>query len=72
MRMPVSGEERLLSLEERYCHQERLIEELSGVLHGQQQAIDRLSREVSRLRAQLAEVCDQIAGTPPAEKPPHY
>ena len=48
---------------------ERLVDELSGVLAAQQREIDRLSAEVKQLREQVL-----AGGDGPAkdERPPHY
>jgi SlyX protein len=59
-------EHRLVDLEVRYTHLERLVEELSQVVFAQQQTITGLVR-------QLAELTSRIEGEPVvAEKPPHY
>jgi SlyX protein len=65
----VSVERRLVELEERAAHSEKLVDELSGVLHRQQQEIDALIREVKALRQQVAILSGSEAGP---EKPPHY
>jgi SlyX protein len=61
-------EQRLVDLEVRYTHLERLVEELNQVVFAQQQTIDRLLRQLAEL-AQRAEVAGP---TPAADKPPHY
>ena len=48
-----SLEERLVELESRHMHQEHLIDELNGVLIEQRGIIDRLTRDVERLKEQL-------------------
>ena len=59
-------EARLDALEIRYTHLERLVDELSQVIFGQQKLIDRLSAEVTLLR-------NNVSGTTaPSERPPHY
>jgi len=65
-----SLEERLVELESRHMHQEHLIDELNSVLIEQRKVVDRLAREVERLK-------DQVRAGPTAEgghdeKPPHY
>ena len=62
-------EQRLVDLEVRYTHLERLVEELNEVVFAQQQTIDRLVRQLAEL-AERAEVAGPPA--PAAEKPPHY
>lgn len=59
-------EPRLVALETRYTHLERLVDELNQVVFGQQRVIDRLSAEVTLLRK-------NASGTSsPSERPPHY
>ena len=59
-------EPRLVALETRYTHLERLVDELSQVVFGQQRVIDRLSAEVTFLRKNAS------GTTAPSERPPHY
>lgn len=59
-------EPRLVALEIRYTHLERLVDELSQVVFGQQKVIDRLSAELSLLRNNTS------GTTAPSERPPHY
>ena len=61
-------EERLIELELRSSEQQRLLEDLSSVLHAQQQELDKLRAEVKSLRARLEDT-PEIG---PAEKPPHF
>ncbi len=63
---------RLLLLEERASYQERLLEELSDVLHRQQQSLDALTRTVEHLGSQLTELCASPGSLSPNERPPHY
>jgi len=63
---------RVLVLEERASYQTRLLEELSDVLHRQQQTMDALTRTVERLGNQLGEVCGSPGSQAPNERPPHY
>ncbi len=60
---------RVVDLEIRYTHQERLLEELSDVVAQQGRAIERLTKEVTELRARVAELGDDRPGNEP---PPHY
>ena len=46
-------EDRLTELELRSMHQERAVQELFDTVYTQQQAIERLEREVEELRKQL-------------------
>jgi uncharacterized coiled-coil protein SlyX len=59
-------ESRLDSLEVRYTHLERQVDELSHVVFSQQKVIDRLALELSILRNRAAGVDG------PNERPPHY
>ena len=61
-------EDRLIELELRSAEQQRLLEELSAVLHSQQQELDRLRAEVAALRSRV----DDSPSIGPAEKPPHF
>jgi SlyX protein len=59
-------EKRLTDLEIRYTHQQSTIDTLSDLVREQQEAIERLNRELRQ--------CIELVGpdTPPHEKPPHY
>jgi uncharacterized coiled-coil protein SlyX len=61
-------EARLTTLEIRYTHLERQVEELNQLLFEQRKVIDRLTREISSLRASAA----GVEGGPQNEPPPHY
>lgn len=66
-------EKRITELEIRAMHQERIIQELSDVIYGQEQAIARLQRELERLRLQIASTAPSINRTEEEETPPpHY
>ena len=61
-------EKRLIGMEERLMHQERLLEDLNEVVTAQADTLERLAREITRLREQLAK-----GSTPDVdEPPPHY
>jgi uncharacterized coiled-coil protein SlyX len=66
--MDLAMEDRLVTLEIRYTHLERQVEELSQVVFTQQQVIDRLTKELALLRSRASGVEDG----PGMEKPPHY
>lgn len=54
-------------------HQEAALQELNEVVFRQQQELDRLSREVELLKAQLRAVAPTLAKSPADEEPPpHY
>lgn len=61
-------ENRLVTLEIRYTHLERQVEELNRLLFDQQKVIDRLTREIANLRANSS----GVEGSPHNEPPPHY
>ncbi len=61
-------EERLIELELRSSEQERLLEDLSSVLHAQQQELDQLRAQVAALRSGV----DDSPSIGPAERPPHF
>lgn len=64
---------RIEDLESRAAFQERTIEELNEMIAAQWKVIDRLGRQVDRLKAELDESLGERAGLPPAEPPPpHY
>jgi uncharacterized coiled-coil protein SlyX len=66
-------EERLTELELRSMHQERAIQELFDTVFAQQQAIDRLEREMEQAREQMNLVLPSLVEQPEDEEPPpHY
>ena len=66
-------EERLTELELRSMHQERSLQELFDTVFTQQQAIDRLERELVQVRQQLNLALPSLVGQPEDdEPPPHY
>jgi len=71
--MTEAEEERLIALESRLAHHERMAEEISDVLVEQGRTIDRLTFEVRRLRDRLREMEATPARAPQDEPPPpHY
>ncbi|ASG20674.1 SlyX family protein [Nitrospirillum viridazoti] len=68
-----SVEQRLIDLEMRITHHERMAEELSQVVADQGQMIDMLTARVHRLLARLQEAEGGWRPSPQDEKPPpHY
>jgi len=66
-------EERLTDLEVRAMHQERAIQELFDTVFVQQQALDRLAREMEQVREQLNIMLPSLVERPEDEEPPpHY
>jgi len=61
-------EQRLLVLEEKLAHQERLLSDLDDVLRIFTRRVEKLETELRSLRAQVSTAGDDI----PNEKPPHY
>jgi SlyX protein len=68
-----SVEQRLIDLEMRITHHERMAEELSQVVADQGQVIDMLTARMRRLLARLQEAESGWRPSPQDEKPPpHY
>lgn len=66
-------ESRLIELESRVAHHERMAEELSAVIADQGRTIDLLSAQVRRLRDRVSEVESGWEQSPQdAKPPPHY
>lgn len=61
-------DDRLMGLEERLMHQERLLETLDEVVTAQQGVIETLTRELARLTEQIADGPSEDVDEPP----PHY
>ncbi len=66
------NDNRLTEVETRYTFLERLVEDLSRVVHEQQRTIDIMSNRLQRLEALVAEGMDPPGERSPQEKPPHY
>ncbi|MDH3738329.1 MAG: SlyX family protein [Alphaproteobacteria bacterium] len=65
--------ERLIELETRLAHHERMTEELSALLNEQGRAVDRLALQLRRLTERVAEYDSGGSPTPPDDQPPpHY
>jgi SlyX protein len=68
-----SIDSRLIDLEARIAHHERMAEELSAVMFEQGRTIDLLTAQVRRLRERLAELEAGPARSPQDDRPPpHY
>ncbi|MFO0613840.1 MAG: SlyX family protein [Polyangiaceae bacterium] len=61
-------EAKLTDLEVRYTHQQRLLDELSGVVYEQSRTIAKLEARVTDLERRLRGVEEPIGNEPP----PHY
>ena len=67
-----TGEARLDRLETRLAQQERVIEELNGVVTAQWAVIDALRRQLERLDDRLGESETRERAGTPQQRPPHY
>lgn len=66
-------EERITELELRYMQQENIIQELNDTVCRQEQAIERIVRELASIRDQLCMLAPSASGEAEAEEPPpHY
>jgi len=66
-------EERLVELETRYMHQEQIISDLSDIVYRQEQAIERLERDLRQLREEMNIALPSLTRSPEEEEPPpHY
>ena len=65
-------DKRLTELETRYTYLERVVDDLSKVLHEQQRTIETLSTRLRQLETIVAEAIHQSDDGLPQEKPPHY
>ena len=71
--MPDPIEERLIALEIRLTHHERMVEEMSEIIARQAETIDLLSAQLRRLNGRLSEVAAGWQPSPQDDKPPpHY
>ena len=61
-------DERLIELESRLMHQDKLLEQLDEIVTGLHGRIDLLERSLARLREQVRVQADEH----PDEVPPHY
>jgi SlyX protein len=65
-------EKRLTEVETRYAFLERLVEELSQVVHQQQRTIDTVIDRLNRIEKLVDRALDEFGEELPHEKPPHY
>ncbi len=61
-------EQRIVDLEVRYAHAEKLLGELSDVIYAQQKTIDSLTTRMKSLEERVLGLGEEPAGGPP----PHY
>jgi len=71
-RIPPVQDQRLTEVETRYSYLERLVEDLSRVIHEQQRFIEALSTRLKRMESLVSEAIEQTDERPAQEKPPHY
>lgn len=65
-------DKRLTELETRYTYLERLVDDLSNVVHEQQRLIEALSSRLKQMENLVEEGLGEGDDRPPQEKPPHY
>lgn len=66
-------EERLTDLEMRFMHQEQYLQELNDTVYRQEQAIERLERDLRLMKEQLQLLAPSLSRYPEDEEPPpHY
>jgi SlyX protein len=66
-------EHRVIELETRLTHQERLCEDLSDVIAAQARTIDALTAQVRMLRDRVSDLAAAAPRSPQDERPPpHY
>ena len=65
-------DERITELELRFTEQERLLQELSGVLFSQQREMDALRAQVARLEKKLQAEPGLVDPSGDKDPPPHY
>jgi SlyX protein len=66
-------EDRLIELEARMAHYERMLEDMSGVIARQDQSIDRLASRLKRLQERVRDLASGDQASPSDERPPpHY
>ncbi|HXH71331.1 MAG TPA: SlyX family protein [Mariprofundaceae bacterium] len=65
-------EDRLIELETKISYQEHLLQELNDVIASQQQQLDRLEKEMKRVREHLKGTGSQLARPEEEAPPPHY
>ncbi|AQX27514.1 MULTISPECIES: SlyX family protein [unclassified Bartonella] len=64
-------ENRIIELEMKLAHQEKLIEELSCVVTDQWKSLDEMSKKLNALTKRLLELEERSLSEIPVEHPPH-
>jgi SlyX protein len=68
-----SQDQRLMALEIRLAHFERMVEDLSDVIVDQGRAMDLMTAQIRRMRERIVEVAAGAEGSPQDDRPPpHY
>jgi SlyX protein len=66
-------DERLIELEIRYMHQEKIINDLSEMVYRQELSMERLARDINMLKEQLSIALPSLSrASEDEEPPPHY
>jgi uncharacterized coiled-coil protein SlyX len=71
----LAAERRIVQLEEKISHQERLTDELNKFVYEQSSSLDFIIGELGLIREQLSahkREADVNDSTPETERPPHY
>lgn len=69
---PPYDHQRLVALEERLTHQQRLIEQLNDVVVAHERRLDQLGRDLARYASAVERLEASSGDDLPHEKPPHY
>jgi SlyX protein len=70
---PNDMQERLIALETRLTHHERMAEELSEIIAEQQRTIDLLTAQLRRLTERMRDMAAGWSSSPQDDRPPpHY
>ena len=64
-------QDRVVALETRLAHLDRIVEDLNDTITAQWAEINRLGRRCTELQDRLSEA-ETLAGPAPVQKPPHY
>lgn len=64
--------QRLQVLEEKFAHQERLVDILNEVIIEQQTQLAQIEEQYQRIRAMLLDMHEQLPGDSQDPPPPHY
>lgn len=65
-------DKRITALEEKFSHQDHLVDQLNKIVTTQQLVIDQLKKDVQELKLAQLSSGNQSGGTLKDEVPPHY